>query len=482
MKLRHPGIASLAIGFSLLAAHPAVAQNVAPFEVTPLPQPRALHGTAVAANHVYVISGKTQQGPTANVLAAPIRDDRSLGEWRQVRPLPTPLLYLGNSVTTVRDVIYVTGGERIHPRAERLDERTSPNNLTYYSVIDARGNPGPWQRTSPYPGTKHIGVAVAASANHLYVIGGQEESGIISNSVSYAPLDEDGTPGAWRETLSLPAGLWYHNAFYDKGRLFVTGGKPGVSPEVVSNNVYSAVLDDRGGVTRWTTLSRTLVAPINGAAACATGDYFFLFGGRLPGSDLNTTIQYAQVSDTGISPWRRTATELPTLYHASAAYDERSSSIYIAGGYSDVEAGRLTNQAACLHLPRQRRERAIARGPAREPVEVTTTRFLDYREAVSLAAAENRRIFLLCYREDDPVSKSVYTSLRESPAFRNATMGMVTAVLETSRDRELFSFFDVERIPAFLVFETDGTVLVKAEGEKTPQEIIRLMGMTTAGQ
>lgn len=482
MKFPSPITAPLVLICLSLLAGTAPAQNIAPFEVTPLPAGRSLHGTAVAAGHVFVISGQTQSGPTPTVLAAPIQDDRSLGQWRSARPLPAPLLYIGNSVITVRDVVYVSAGERIHASAARLDERTAPNNLTYYSVVDARGNLGPWQRTSPYPGTKHIGTAVAASPDHLYIIGGQEEGGIISNSVSYAPLAGDGTPGGWIETRSLPAGLWFHNAFYDNGRIFVTGGRPGVSDEVVSNSVYSASIGADGSVTAWTSLSRTLVAPINAAAACPTGDYFFLFGGRSPGDTVNTTIQYAQVSDSNISPWRRTATALPTLYFSSAAFDERGSAVYIAGGFAEVESPRATTHVACLPLPRQRRDRAIARGPVREPVEVSTTQFLGYREAVSLAAGENRRIFLLCYRADDPVSSAVYTRLRQSPAFRNATMGMVTAVLETSRDRDLFSFFDVGGVPAYLVFDTDGTVLLKEEGEKTPEEIIRLMGITTAGQ
>jgi hypothetical protein len=150
--------------------------------------------------------------------------------------------------------LYVLGGARNGPVYEQRVQ---------YAKLNSSGSAGLWRDTTPLP-LPHIG-SVAQAGGRLYAIGGAQQPTLVQS----APINPDGTLGAWRQEANQP---------------------PGRGPAVsVGNDIY--VVGDSNGQVHYTTVAADgTLAPwqtsphslpvVGGHTAVARGSSIVVVGGR----------------------------------------------------------------------------------------------------------------------------------------------------------------------------------------------------------
>lgn len=229
--------------------------------------------------------------------------------WVAETALPTDIVYGAAAVTTNRVYIFYTG-------------------KNYTAPIDISGTIGAWQSiTGP---TIDVGEQqVIVTKNYIYSIGG----GISSNPqsyVQYAPVNQDGTIGAWVvSSNSLPTGLRYSNALVTRNRVYMFGG---TSPTEVTTAIYTAPIDSNGIIGVWSYHGNTPFGPGDGKQAWIAGNYVYLTGSTVwPG------LARAPFDSNGlIGPWENVA-QLPSR-RSGASVAVTNNTVYVIGGrYSSSE-------------------------------------------------------------------------------------------------------------------------------------------------
>ena len=202
---------------------------------------------------------------TSAVYYAKAGADGSLGPWQRAADLPA-LSFLASG--DVHDgVIYLTGGRDFLTGGTRRD--------VYTSRINPDGSPGPWQLSaSPLPEGRVLHAATASS-DRLYVSGGMNNASWITNSVFSAPINADGTLGAWGSEPSLPVGQTSHGMKARHGVLYSIAGYQTDWPSAA---VYSAAISTDGSLQPWTAADPL---PINVMyqGAASTEDSLYSLGG-----------------------------------------------------------------------------------------------------------------------------------------------------------------------------------------------------------
>ena len=196
---------------------------------TSLPAPLGYSQAVITKNRVYLLGGVGVNGGTvATVYTAPIDADGIIGAWTTGTSLNVGINFSTAVVTKNR--VYLLGG----------DLNAASNNYTsviYTATINSDGILGPWTTAGNLP------MILAASQsivfkNRVYLFGGSNLS-VWQSSIYSAPINEDGTLGAWTTNSSLPAGLTLSTAIATKNRIYTIGGH-NTSVNAVSNIVYTA--------------------------------------------------------------------------------------------------------------------------------------------------------------------------------------------------------------------------------------------------
>ena len=177
---------------------------------------RSYPAGAIYQGVLYVMggtSGTNNATPLSTMEYARINGDGTVGSWTQSSSLAT-----GNLVDSVgttaqarskfragayNGFLYVTGGQTA----------TSPNtavlNLTQYAPINSDGSVGAWKNTTAFP-TARRDHGMAINNGYIYVFGGcsgatQACTAFISDN-QYAVINADGTVGQWQRTLHYNSG------------------------------------------------------------------------------------------------------------------------------------------------------------------------------------------------------------------------------------------------------------------------------------
>jgi len=249
-----------------------------------------------------------------------------------------------------------------------------------------------WIETSPLPMglTGHQLVELSA---YIYCVGGRsDDSQSAVDTVYYAPVNGDGSIGAWAAATSLPQELACHGAAVYDGRVYVWGGWTFGYPTV--NTCYYADQNPDGSLGAWVTSAVTIpdntdVDP-QGTQMDAFGRGDMIYNGvlyiingewdnGLPGGYGNTNNCYYSTITAGgdFSPWIETTpteTVNGSWFHGVAVI-EGSTETYmyrVAGNYRGTyewDMYRTTIQPdgslspwveEPLHLPEGRYEIACA--------------------------------------------------------------------------------------------------------------------------
>ena len=187
----------------------------------PLPQAVSSATSVVYNGYVYDIGGYDSSfSPLSTVYYAPINANGSLGAWVNdtSEPLPQPT---GDATSVVYDgYVYELGG---------INGNTSSTQSTvYYAPINSNGSLGAWvtDTTEPLPQALYVATSVVYNG-YVYELGGQ--SGANQSTVYYAPINSNGSLGAWVNDTSAPLPQVLEDAtsvVYD-GYVYELGGNNG---------------------------------------------------------------------------------------------------------------------------------------------------------------------------------------------------------------------------------------------------------------
>src|SRR6266849_5132876 len=242
-----PNGTSNAVNFLILAAQPYVPNTVwtktssLPAATQGFPTAVATIGTgATATIYAYALGGNTASTTTANGKAAntaavsfnqldPGTGALSLATWTQATALPAARGFSAAVVATSfnskvggNGTIYVLGG---------LDATGAGTSTIYEASLNADGTipaaaaAGTWTTltSTPLPQALFAHGAVIFHG-HIYVAGGNDTTGTPVAKVYSAPINADGTLGAWTTLVDLPDKRAYHQFVTAAGNLYVLGG------------------------------------------------------------------------------------------------------------------------------------------------------------------------------------------------------------------------------------------------------------------
>lgn len=247
-------------------------------------------------------------------------------------PLPE-LVYAGHQVVLWNSRLYVIGG--LNFNASRYPDTGLFNRISsavYYADINADGTLTPWQQTYLPFATHWHGAAVWNG--YLYITGGGIANGagsVVGRNVVYAPLNADGSLGAWQTGPDMPCGLWAHSSVAAGNMLYISGGATWdpCPRDQITDAVYGAQINPDGSLGAWQSQPSMPAGRAIHAMNVRHG-LVYVTAGQEPLSPSMTVYSAAINSDGSLQSWaaRDFLPEALTM-HAGAAGND---SIYVLGG------------------------------------------------------------------------------------------------------------------------------------------------------
>jgi hypothetical protein len=233
---------------------------------------------------------------------------------------------LGASSTVLNGYLYVAGG-----CTSTTDCTTASSNVSY-APLDANGTVGAWaSTTAALPAARTWGKLQVAGGS-LYYIGGQDSSGAASGTVYYAS-PASGNISTWSTASNgLPAARTKLAAAVWNNRLYAVGGSNGTS---ATSTVYvSPQLNSGGDIgSAWSTTSTSFNVARSGLTAVAYSNNLYILGGY-DGSNYLSDSQFAQISASNgsVGSWSYSASLPQPLSQADGF--AANGYIYLIGGRS----------------------------------------------------------------------------------------------------------------------------------------------------
>lgn len=314
----------------ILLGERAYAQSENIYPTNPLPQRRQMHGSAVARDYLYVISGAVFQ-PTTSVMKASIGPDGQLSNWSETTPLPSPRLYIGNSTIVLGDIIYIVGG------AQQVLDNAGYRTAIYSRPSDNLGNLTQWVESAPWPGPELQLPAVVATPGYLHLIGGLAGNVSTNQVYSIAVLENGHLGSQWEVGYPLPGNMWYHAAAVSSGRVYVWGGLTDRANTSVTQGIFSAPVLSSGKLGQWRIEDTVLPTPYYAASMAVAGPFLISFSPRLRGSVPTTDVWWTVAGLDSLSPWQSMQTAMRNRVYHAAAMDYRRGLVFLNGGRSSKE-------------------------------------------------------------------------------------------------------------------------------------------------
>lgn len=219
-----------------------------------------------------------------------------------------------------------------------------------YAPLSSNGSIGTWQTATSMPDGRRMFAAVAYNG-YLYVLGGETNTGGISNDVEYAQIHTDGSLGSWTTAGGFTAGREGLSAVAYGSYIYVLGGSDGTT---YRNDVQFANLNSDGSIGTWSAATSFLRGRY-GQNSVAYDGYMYVFAGTNTSTDYND-VQYAPINGNGsLGPWQ-TANSFTTgrTFGGGVAYDGY---LYVVAGsnysgssqYNDVQYALLNTISMNAH-------------------------------------------------------------------------------------------------------------------------------------
>ena len=276
VSVKTTGGTSNSVNLTLVPTVTFNVNNVTWTTTTALPTPVsamgavAVPGATSSSAFVVVAGGYIGTSNSTSVLSNVINPNGTLGpSWTAIPtfPLPVKLAHAamveadpGDSLVPVDSrFIYMIGGQQTYTS-------TPGGHAEIYmaSVNPTTGSVGVWTQLANSLPQPLISPAVALFNGYVYVVGGLTPSGAPSSSVYSAPVNPDGTLGAWTPAgNSYPVPVAYATAFGFAGNLYVLDGddENSTAPNLQGNGGITDVRIapvTNGVVGPWTSTSSTI--------------------------------------------------------------------------------------------------------------------------------------------------------------------------------------------------------------------------------
>lgn len=315
------------VGFSVAAAGGGGGSGLGSWTAaTSLPEPRSGNGAVSANGYLYLIGGINGSGTvTSTVYMARTNADGTLGTWSTTTPVPVPI----RSIRPVfaNGFVYLTGG---------TSDGGTLFSTVYYAPVQANGTLGAWNTTTALPQAQ-ISHTAFAVGGFLYVVGGNIGSTCVT-TVRYAAINANGTIGSWITTSALPqarCGIVSAGATYN-GYLYVAAG---FNNSDLTNRVYYARINANGSLAAWQTNATNVANAREYLYAEAVGGTLYVMGGQggLSGN-VQSSVERATINADGSVGAFTAATSMPgpRSYLAGA---QASGTIYVLGGGTATSGG-----------------------------------------------------------------------------------------------------------------------------------------------
>ena len=216
----------------------------------------------------------------------------AMGAWTVDVGMPFSSGRYGHQSVAYNGYLYVVGG---------FDNGSYYDTVEFAPINNLDGSIGAFSSTTPYS-NKRAWHGCVARNGFMYVIGGQDSGGSYAD-VQVAPINSNGTLGAWSTTTALPDKRWSFGVAVWGTFIYVISGEgtAGLTTEVLYNNIRpSGVLGNN-----WITTQSAFFSK-NGAAIAANG-FLYMSGGNDGSFDLQT-VQVSKINGLGdLAGWSSTS-------------------------------------------------------------------------------------------------------------------------------------------------------------------------------
>jgi Tol biopolymer transport system component len=292
---------------------------------------RYVHGSVIWDDFLYIIGGRDASQVFASIERAPIHFDGTLGNWESSGALSSART--GLQTVVVGNYLYVLGG---------ANSSDTVLNSVEYAPINADGSLGAWQTTSSMTVPRQY-FAACAGNDYLYAIGGDSPS-VIYSSVEYAPINPDGSLGAWQTTQSMTLPRRAIQAVTANGAIYVPSGNNFSGRQA---SVDYATIQADGSLSAWATTTNVII-PRNYYGIASDGQMIYIIGGGAYES--NTSITSVEAAEINANHTLGTWQSVSSLNHDKfgIAAVMHQGIIYETGGHSsgsyltEVEYARTT--------------------------------------------------------------------------------------------------------------------------------------------
>lgn len=241
-------------------------------------------------------------------------------------------------------------------------------DTVYIAKLGANGEPRLWHPTdddndnwvywyrnpTDLPSGRILTEALAYG-NHMYLVGGLETGGVVTNTLGKIAINPNGTLDTWSLAANLPSARYDHDAVVYNDRLYLIGGATTAGGGPTNSVHFTNILAD-GSVSGWQQTSG-LPENLRGGAgdyAVAMDGYLYITGGcnAVNGngnctSGANATRFVSINADGSLGGWRSTSSSLanPRIGHSLNAWH---GALYAIGGCTQQHAtnGSCTGIAA----------------------------------------------------------------------------------------------------------------------------------------
>lgn len=293
-------------------------------------------GITAVNGSLYIAGGRTSATYYNDTQFAPLNTDGTVGAWTTVSGATLASARASAGVVSANGTIHVTGGY---------------NGSTYYNnVQQAKVNHGgsgmvdSWITDSTDTFTTGRSKAQTVTYNgYIYILGGHN-GGTNYNTVQYAPLNTDGTVGAWTATSSFATARQTFSATAMNGYMYILGGWTGSAD---MQDIQYARINTDGSLGSWAAAGND-VSSNGGQGACiaAHNGYIYSLGGWDGSTNHNSVLYATQHSNGTIGNWATTNSFITARSNLNCVVN--GNYLYISGGegtqtYNDVQFAAINS-------------------------------------------------------------------------------------------------------------------------------------------
>lgn len=299
------------------------ADSIAWSATTPLPSGRDHHVTFVTVRggnaFLWVVGGNDYRRTMSDAWRAPISKDGSLGSWTAGPNLPGQRAGMG--IAANERHVFITGGK---------DSAQRTVTDIFSAPINADGTLGAWSPAGTLPGPRFHHATLIDGA-YLYVVGGLEAS-VSVPAVLRGRVSRNGTIERWDSLPPLPRPRSHQAMFVHARSIYLVGGLDGnpAGANTPLSDITRAPINSDGTLGAWTEVSKMDNA-YGTHAAGVHGGAIWLYGGVEDNARFVDIVLRAPISAEGtIGVWRKLGKGLPaprSHVHQVPVYNNRAYSV-----------------------------------------------------------------------------------------------------------------------------------------------------------